>query len=617
VTSSLAHLPASSDPLWYKDAVMYQIHIKSFRDHNRDGFGDFKGLIEKLDYIQGLGADTIWMLPFYPSPLRDDGYDIAEYEAINSTYGTIEDFKLFLARAHERGIRVITELVINHTSDQHPWFQRARRAPSGSPERDFYVWSDDPTRFAGARIIFTDTETSNWAWDPVAKSFYWHRFFSHQPDLNFDNPKVLEAVKNVMRFWLRMGVDGLRLDAIPYLIEREGTNCENLPETHAALKELRAALDAEFKGRIFLAEANQWPTDVRPYFGNGDECHMAFHFPLMPRMYMALRREDTTPIVEIMQRTPPIPEDCQWAIFLRNHDELTLEMVTDEERDYMYSEYARDSRMRINVGIRRRLAPLLDNGRRQIELMNALLLSMPGTPIIYYGDEIGMGDNVYLGDRNGVRTPMQWSPDRNAGFSEADSAQLYSPVIVDMPYGYQAVNVESQERTQTSLLRWMRRIIGIRRQYQAFSRGSWEPLHPQNTKVLAYLRRYGNETILCVANLSRYAQYVELDLREFDRVDPVELFSKNCFPRIGELPYLLTLGPHMFLWFLLSGTVGTTKGEADSDAARAIRDAATPGVAPPTAGEVARELAGEARVGERGVRDEGSGGGGQGSGSAV
>jgi maltose alpha-D-glucosyltransferase/alpha-amylase len=596
---------------------MYQIHIKSFRDHNRDGFGDFKGLIEKLDYIQGLGADTIWMLPFYPSPLRDDGYDIAEYEAINSTYGTIEDFKLFLARAHERGIRVITELVINHTSDQHPWFQRARRAPPGSPERDFYVWSDDPTRFAGARIIFTDTETSNWAWDPVAKSFYWHRFFSHQPDLNFDNPKVLEAVKNVMRFWLRMGVDGLRLDAIPYLIERDGTNCENLPETHAALKELRAALDAEFKGRIFLAEANQWPTDVRPYFGNGDECHMAFHFPLMPRMYMALRREDATPIVEIMQRTPPIPEECQWAIFLRNHDELTLEMVTDEERDYMYREYARDSRMRINVGIRRRLAPLLDNGRRQIELMNALLLSMPGTPIIYYGDEIGMGDNVYLGDRNGVRTPMQWSPDRNAGFSEADSAQLYSPVIVDMPYGYQAVNVESQERTQTSLLRWMRRIIGIRRQYQAFSRGSWEALRPQNTKVLAYLRRYGNETILCVANLSRYAQYVELDLREFDRVDPVELFSKNCFPRIGELPYLLTLGPHMFLWFLLSGTVGTTKGEADSDAARAIRDAATPGVAPPAAGEVARELAGEARVGERGVRDEGSGGGGQGSGSAV
>jgi maltose alpha-D-glucosyltransferase/alpha-amylase len=597
----------AADPLWYKDAVIYQIHIKSYRDQDRDGFGDFKGLIEKLDYIQGLGADTLWLLPFYPSPLRDDGYDIAEYEAINPTYGTVEDFKLLLARAHERGIRVITELVINHTSDQHPWFQRARRAPPGSPEREFYVWSDDPTRFAEARIIFTDTETSNWAWDPIAKSFYWHRFFSHQPDLNFDNPKVREAVKNVMRFWLRMGVDGLRLDAIPYLIERDGTNCENLPETHAVLKELRAALDAEFKGRIFLAEANQWPTDVRPYFGDSDECHMAFHFPLMPRMYMALRREDATPVVEIMQRTPSIPEDCQWAIFLRNHDELTLEMVTDEERDYMYREYARDARMRINVGIRRRLAPLLDNGRRQIELMNALLLSMPGTPILYYGDEIGMGDNVYLGDRNGVRTPMQWSPDRNAGFSEADSAQLYSPVIVDMPYGYQAVNVESQERTQTSLLRWMRRIIGIRRQYQAFSRGSWEPIRPQNTKVLVYLRRYADETILCVANLSRYAQYVELDLREFEGVDPVELFSKNCFPRIGQLPYLLTLGPHMFLWFLLSGTVGTTKGEADSDAARAMRNALAPGVAPPSAGEVARELAGDVRMGERGVRDEGTG----------
>jgi maltose alpha-D-glucosyltransferase/alpha-amylase len=408
-------------------------------------------------------------------------------------------------------------------------------------------------------------------------------------------------------------VDGLRLDAIPYLIERDRTNCENLPETHVVLKELRAVLDAEFPGRIFLAEANQWPTDVRPYFGDSDECHMAFHFPLMPRMYMALRREDATPIVEIMERTPPIPDDCQWAIFLRNHDELTLEMVTDEERDYMYREYAKDSRMRINVGIRRRLAPLLDNGRRQIELMNALLLSMPGTPIIYYGDEIGMGDNIYLGDRNGVRTPMQWSPDRNAGFSEADSAQLYSPVIVDMPYGYQAVNVESQERTQTSLLRWMRRIINIRRQYQSFSRGSWEAIRPNNKKVLVYLRRYGDETILCVANLSRYAQYVELDLREFVGVEPVELFSKNCFPRIGELPYLLTLGPHMFLWFLLSGTLAPTKGEADSDAARAIRNALTPGVAPPTGGEVARELAGDARMGDRGLRDEGSGVRGAGS----
>ncbi|MBA3889668.1 MAG: maltose alpha-D-glucosyltransferase, partial [Gemmatimonadaceae bacterium] len=491
------------DPLWYKDAIVYQLHVKSFRDGNADGFGDFRGLIQQLDYIEQLGVTAIWVLPFYPSPLRDDGYDIAAYEEINSTYGTVEDFQAFLRAAHERGIKVITELVINHTSDQHPWFQRARRAPKDSPERDWYVWSDDPNKYGGTRIIFTDTETSNWTWDPVAQQFFWHRFFGHQPDLNFDNPEVLEAISNVMRFWLRMGVDGLRLDAIPYLIEREGTNCENLPETHVVLKALRATLDEEFPNAVFLAEANQWPTDVRPYFGESDECHMAFHFPVMPRMYMALRKEDRTPIVDIMRQTPTIPEDCQWAIFLRNHDELTLEMVTDEERDYMYREYARDPRMRINVGIRRRLMPLLDGGRRQAELMNALLMSMPGTPIVYYGDEIGMGDNVYLGDRNGVRTPMQWSDGKNAGFSEADSAALFAPLIVDAPYGYYNVNVTAQERTSTSLLRWMRRIINVRRTYKAFGRGTWEPLDPHNRRVLVFLRRYKDEVILCVNNLSR------------------------------------------------------------------------------------------------------------------
>ena len=541
----------SHDPLWYKDAIIYQAHVKSFRDANGDGFGDFRGMTEKLDYIQALGVNCIWILPFYPSPLRDDGYDIAAYEEINPTYGTVDDFRHFLNAAHERGIRVITELVINHTSDQHPWFQRARRAPKGSPERDWYVWSDDPNKYEGTRIIFTDTENSNWSWDPVAQQFYWHRFFSHQPDLNFDNPEVLEAIKNVMRFWLRMGVDGLRLDAIPYLVERHGTNCENLPETHEVLKELRRALDDAYEGRIFLAEANQWPTDVRPYFGDSDECHMAFHFPVMPRMYMGIRKEDRTPIVEIMKQTPSIPEDCQWAIFLRNHDELTLEMVTDDERDYMYREYARDPRMRINVGIRRRLAPLMENGRRQVELLNALLMSMPGTPIIYYGDEIGMGDNIYLGDRNGVRTPMQWSADRNAGFSEADTAALFSPLIVDPPYGYHTVNVAAQERTPTSLLRWMRRLISVRKQYQAFGRGTWEALDPHNRRVLVFLRRYRDETILCVNNLSRYAQFVELDLREFTGMVPIETWGLIPFPPIGELPYLLTLGPHNFYWFRL------------------------------------------------------------------
>jgi len=543
--------PPDNDPLWYKDAVIYQLHVKSFRDANADGYGDFKGLTEKLEYIERLGATAIWLLPFYPSPLKDDGYDIASYESINPTYGSIDDFQEFLNAAHGRGIRVITELVINHTSDQHPWFQRARRAPKDAPERDWYVWSDDPNRYAGTRIIFTDTETSNWTWDPVGQQFFWHRFFSHQPDLNFDNPAVLEAVKNVMRFWLRMGVDGLRLDAIPYLIERDGTNCENLPETHAVLKDLRKALEEEFPGRVFLAEANQWPTDVRAYFGESDECHMAFHFPVMPRMYMGLRKEDRTPIVDIMRQTPEIPDDCQWAIFLRNHDELTLEMVTDDERDYMYREYARDSRMRINVGIRRRLAPLMENGRRQMEIMNALLMSLPGTPIMYYGDEIGMGDNVYLGDRNGVRTPMHWSADRNAGFSEAEGAALFSPVIADAPYAYHSVNVAAQERTPTSLLRWMRRLVGVRKKYQAFGRGTFQALDPNNRRVLVFLRRYRDEVMLCVNNLSRFAQFVELDLREFNGWVPLELWGEVPFPPIGDLPYLLTLGPHNFMWFRL------------------------------------------------------------------
>jgi maltose alpha-D-glucosyltransferase/alpha-amylase len=539
------------DPGWHHDAVIYQLHVKAFRDSNRDGYGDFRGLIEKLDYIAELGVTAIWLLPFYPSPLKDDGYDIADYCGVHPSYGTVADFQELLDKAHARGLKVITELVVNHTSDQHPWFEKARTAPKGSPERDFYVWSDDPNRYAGARIIFTDTETSNWSWDPVAQQFFWHRFFSHQPDLNFDNPAVLEAILDVMRFWLRMGVDGLRLDAIPYLVEREGTNCENLPETHVVLKKLRAAMDAEFSGRVFLAEANQWPDDVRPYFGDGDECHMAFHFPVMPRMYMAVAQENRTPIVDIMARTPPIPPQCQWAIFLRNHDELTLEMVTDEERDYMYNTYAKDRRMRINVGIRRRLAPLMENGRKEIELMHALLLSLPGSPVLYYGDEIGMGDNIYLGDRNGVRTPMQWTPDRNAGFSAVESAALYFPVIVDPPYSYHSVNVEAQERTSSSLLQWLRAIVRLRRRYQAFGRGTFEPLAPENRRVLVFLRRFDGEVILCVNNLARHAQYVELDLREFDGWAPMELWSGQAFPRIGTLPYLLTLNGRDFMWFKL------------------------------------------------------------------
>jgi maltose alpha-D-glucosyltransferase/alpha-amylase len=539
------------DPSWHHDAVIYQLHVKAFNDSNRDGFGDFRGLIGKLDYIASLGVTAIWLLPFYPSPLKDDGYDIADYTGVHPSYGTIADFKEFLDAAHAYGLKVITELVINHTSDQHAWFQRARTSPRGSPERDFYVWGDDPNRYREARIIFTDTETSNWAWDPLAQQFYWHRFFSHQPDLNFDNPAVLEAILDVMRFWLRLGVDGLRLDAIPYLVEREGTNCENLPETHVVLKRMRAVLDAEFKDRVFLAEANQWPDDVRPYFGDGDECHMAFHFPVMPRMYMAVAQEDRTPVVDIMARTPAIPPQCQWAIFLRNHDELTLEMVTEDERAFMYGHYAKDARMRINVGIRRRLAPLMDNGRDEIELMHALLLSLPGSPVLYYGDEIGMGDNIYLGDRNGVRTPMQWSGDRNAGFSGAESAALYFPTIVDAPYGYQTINVEAQERTETSLLQWTRAILKLRRRYRAFGRGTFEPLAPENRRVLAFLRRHGEEVILCVNNLARHAQYTELDLHEFEDWSPMELWSGQAFPTIRKSAYLLTLSGRDFMWFKL------------------------------------------------------------------
>ena len=538
------------DP-WYKDGIIYQTHVKAFFDTNADGVGDFQGLTRKLDYLQDLGINILWLLPFYPSPLRDDGYDIADYTAVHPSYGTLADFKKFLREAHRRGIRVITELVINHTSDQHPWFQKSRRARPGSPWRDFYVWSDTPDKYTDARIIFKDFETSNWAWDPVAKAYYWHRFYSHQPDLNFDNEAVHDALFKVMRFWLDLGVDALRLDAIPYLIEREGTINENLPETHVVLKQIRRELDAQYQGRVLLAEANQWPSDVRAYFGDGDECHMAFHFPVMPRMYMALAQEDRFPIIDIMAQTPAIPDNCQWALFLRNHDELTLEMVTDEDRDYMWRTYAADQQARINLGIRRRLAPLMQNHRGRIHLMNGLLFSFPGTPIVYYGDEIGMGDNIYLGDRNGVRTPMQWSADRNAGFSEADTAALFAPLIVDPPYGYHVVNVAAQERVPTSLLRWMRRLIGVRQEYKAFGRGTWEPLQANNRRVLVFLRRYKDELILCVNNLSRFAQYVELDLRELTGMVPLELWSKNCFPSIGELPYLLTLGPHNFLWFRL------------------------------------------------------------------
>jgi maltose alpha-D-glucosyltransferase/alpha-amylase len=543
----------NNDSLWYKDAIIYELHVKTFCDANGDGMGDFRGLIQKLDYLQDLGITAIWLLPFYPSPLRDDGYDISDYRGIHPDYGTLRDFRAFVREAHQRDMKVIIELVVNHTSDQHAWFQAARRAKAGSARRNFYVWSDTDTKFSETRIIFTDSESSNWAWDPVAGAYYWHRFFSHQPDLNLNNPRVVKAVGRVMRFWFDMGVDGMRLDAVPYLCVREGTSNENLPETHAVLKEFRRQLDHHYDNRMFLAEANQWPEDVRLYFGDGegDECHMAFHFPLMPRIFMAIQQEDRHPITEIIKRTPAIPDSCQWALFLRNHDELTLEMVTDEERDYMYREYAKDARMRINVGIRRRLAPLVNNSMRRIELLNSLLFSFPGTPVLYYGDEIGMGDNIYLGDRNGVRTPMQWSADRNSGFSKADPARLYLPLIMDPVYSYQGLNVEAQERNPSSLLHFMKRLISLRRQYKAFGRGSIEFLTPENRAALTYLRRYKGEVILAVANLSRFVQPVELDLSEFRGWIPVELIGRSDFPMIGDLPYFLTLGPHSFMWFKL------------------------------------------------------------------
>jgi maltose alpha-D-glucosyltransferase / alpha-amylase len=540
----------AQQPDWYKDSIIYQLHVRAFSDGNGDGIGDFRGLQQKLDYLQELGINAIWLLPFFPSPLRDDGYDIADYCAVHKSYGTLEDFKTFLAAAHDRDIRVIIELVLNHTSDQHPWFQEARSSRENA-RRDWYVWSDTDDRYRNARIIFVDTELSNWAWDPVSKSYYWHRFFSHQPDLNYDNPAVREAIWNVMKFWLDCGVDGFRLDAVPYLVEREGTSCENLPETHEILRDLRRLLDEASPGKMLLAEANQWPADVCAYFGQGDEFHMAFHFPLMPRMFMGLKLEDRKPIIEILQRTPAIPEPCQWCIFLRNHDELTLEMVTDVERDYMYDEYARDKSMRINIGIRRRLAPLMENDRRRIELLNGLLMSLPGTPILYYGDEIGMGDNVFLGDRNGVRTPMQWNGQWNGGFSPADPELVYSPLISNPVYGYQAINVESQSRSEHSLLSWTRRLIQVRKSSQVFSRGTIEFLQPLNHRALAYVRQLGNERVLVVNNLSNSAQAVELDLRKYKGSIPIEMSGRTIFPRIGELPYLLTMGPYQFYWFRL------------------------------------------------------------------
>jgi len=540
-----------SEPFWYKDAVFYELRVGAFQDSDGDGTGDFRGLTERLDYLQDLGVTALWLLPFCPSPLKDDGYDISDYTGVHPSVGTLEDFKRFLREAHRRGLRVVTELVINHTSDQHPWFQRARRAPPGSRWRNFYVWSDTPNRYAEARIIFKDFEHSNWTWDPRADAYYWHRFYAHQPDLNFESPDVRKAVFRSLDFWFRLGVDGLRLDAIPYLYEREGTNCENLPETHAFLKDLRRHVDGKYRDRLLLAEANQWPEDAVAYFGEGDECHMAFHFPVMPRLFMALHMEDRYPIIDILQQTPAIPETCQWGLFLRNHDELTLEMVTDEERDYMYRVYATDSQARINLGIRRRLAPLLGNDRRRMELMNALLFSLPGTPVLYYGDEIGMGDNFYLGDRNGVRTPMQWSCDRNAGFSRANPQRLYLPIIIDPEYHYEAINVEAQQNNPHSLLHWTKRLIALRRRYHAFGRGAIEFLHPHNHKVVVFVRSYGEERILVVANLSRYVEYVELDLSSYQGMVAIELFSGKPFPPIGALPFLLTLGPHSFYWFRL------------------------------------------------------------------
>jgi len=539
-----------SDPLWFKHAVFYEIHVRGFFDGNGDGSGDLRGLTEKLDYLEWLGIDCIWLLPMYPSPLRDGGYDIADFYDIHPDYGSVEDFRALVDAAHQRQIRVIADLVMNHTSSDHPWFQEARSSPD-SPKRDWYVWSDTDDRYPDARVIFVDTEPSNWTWDPVAGQYYWHRFFSHQPDLNYENPEVRDEMLRVLRFWLDLGIDGFRLDAVPYLYEREGTNCENLSETHTYLRRIRAEVDEAYPDRVLLAEANQWPEDVVEYFGRGDECHMAFQFPVMPRMFMSLRREDATPMYEILERTPPVPDTCQWGLFLRNHDELTLEMVTDDERDYMYAEYARDPRMKLNLGIRRRLAPLLDNGRDEVELMHAILFSLPGSPVLYYGDEIGMGDNVFLGDRDGVRTPMHWTGDRNGGFSSADFAQLYLPPLMDPVYGYPAVNVEAQLRTPTSLLRWLHRFVELRKQHPVFGLGTYEPLQPTNPRIFAHVRRWEEDTVLCVHNLARSAQAAELDLAQFAGLVPEEMIGQTRFPPIGELPYLLTFGPRGFYWFRL------------------------------------------------------------------
>ena len=543
-------MPLEADPEWYKKAVFYELYVRSFYDSNADGYGDFKGMTEKLDYLEWLGIDCIWLLPFYQSPLRDGGYDISDFYAILPEYGNLNDFMEFMDTAHDKGMRVVADFVVNHTSNEHPWFQESRKP--GSPKRDWYVWSDTVKKYEEARIIFIDSEKSNWTWDEEAGAYYWHRFFSHQPDLNYDNEEVQENVLAALRFWLDLGLDGFRLDAVPYLYEREGTNCENLPETHEFLKRIRAEVDKGYEDKVILAEANQWPQDVVPYFGDGDECHMAFHFPLMPRMFMAARRQVRYPVVEILEQIPEIPQTAQWGIFLRNHDELTLEMVTDEERDYMYNEYAKDPRMKLNLGIRRRLAPLLENNRDQIELFHAMLFSLPGTPIVYYGDELRMGDNIYLGDRDGVRTPMQWTGDRNAGFSRADFAQLYLPVLLDPVYGYQSINVEAQLRNQHSFLQWFRRMLAIRKQHPVFGTGDFEVLHPENPTIFAYLRSQGDDVILCVNNLSPRAQAVELGLGGYEGKYPVEMLGRERFPRIGELPYLLTLGPHGFYWFQLA-----------------------------------------------------------------
>jgi maltose alpha-D-glucosyltransferase/alpha-amylase len=544
----------TDDPQWFKHAIFYEVLIRGFHDSDDNGTGDLRGLLDKLDYLQWLGIDCLWLLPFFASPLRDGGYDIADFSAVLPEYGTVDDLAALVEAAHARGMRVIADLVMNHTSDQHEWFQESRQP--GSAKRDWYVWSDDNERYSDARIIFIDTETSNWTWDPVAAQYYWHRFFSHQPDLNYDNPEVQEAMLDVVRFWLDLGLDGYRMDALPYLFEREGTNCENLPETHEYIRRVRKVVDDEFPNRVLLAEANQWPDDVVDYFGAGDECHMAFHFPVMPRMFMAVRREEAMPIVEILEATPQIPDNCQWGIFLRNHDELTLEMVTDEERDYMYTEYAADPRMVSNVGIRRRLAPLLDNNRSIIELFHALLFSLPGSPVMYYGDEIGMGDNIYLGDRDGVRTPMQWSIDRNAGFSRAEFAELYLPPIMDQVYSYQALNVEAQQRNPNSMLHW---VIRMRKRHPVFGMGTFEALRPANNRVLAFLRESEDDTVLVVANMAGSAQYVELDLSRFAGRYPIEMLGNTYFPRIGDLPYLLTMGPHGFYWFQISALIDATQ----------------------------------------------------------